>query len=163
MEIRRPGREAHNSPTEPRLGMSGAIARYHTPFLRGHGQPWLIFYFIIESYFNDDVSAAWYMKMAAGRAISPGLAQWLRCCVTNRKVAGSIPAGVSGFFIDIKSFRSQYGPRVDLASNRNESGVFPGRKSRRCARLTTLPPFCTVITKSGNLNFLRTLWACAVL
>ena len=23
------------------------------------------------------------------------------CCATNRKVAGSIPAGVSGFFIDI--------------------------------------------------------------
>jgi len=31
-------------------------------------------------------------------------AKWLRCCATNRKVAGSIPAGVSGFFIDIKSF-----------------------------------------------------------
>jgi len=29
---------------------------------------------------------------------------WLRCCATIRKVAGSIPAGVSGFFIDIKSF-----------------------------------------------------------
>ena len=28
------------------------------------------------------------------------VAQWLRCCATNRKVAGSIPAGVSGFFID---------------------------------------------------------------
>jgi len=26
------------------------------------------------------------------------VAQWLRCCVTNRKVAGSIPAGVSGCF-----------------------------------------------------------------
>ena len=26
------------------------------------------------------------------------------------KVAGSISAGVSGFFIDIKSFRSHYGP-----------------------------------------------------
>ena len=26
------------------------------------------------------------------------VAQWLRCCATNRKVAGSIPAGVSGFF-----------------------------------------------------------------
>ena len=26
--------------------------------------------------------------------------QWLRCCATNRKVAGSIPAGVSGYFID---------------------------------------------------------------
>jgi len=47
-------------------------------------------------------------------------AQWLRCCVTNRKIAGSIPPGVSGFSIDIKSFRSHYGPGVDSASNRNE-------------------------------------------
>ena len=36
------------------------------------------------------------------------------------KVAGSIPAGVSGFFVDIKSFRSHYVPGVDSASNRNE-------------------------------------------
>jgi len=28
------------------------------------------------------------------------VAQCLRCCATNRKFAGSIPAGVSGFFID---------------------------------------------------------------
>ena len=48
------------------------------------------------------------------------VAQWLRCCATIRKVVGSIPAGVSGFFIDIKSFRSHYGPGVDSASNRNE-------------------------------------------
>ena len=48
------------------------------------------------------------------------VAQWLRCCATNRKVAGSMPAGVSGFFIDIKSFRSHYGPGVNSASNRNE-------------------------------------------
>jgi len=40
------------------------------------------------------------------------VAQWLRYCATNRKVAG--------FFIDIKSFRSHYGPGVDSASNRNE-------------------------------------------
>ena len=46
--------------------------------------------------------------------------QWLRCCATNRKVAGSTPAGVSGFFIDIKSFRWYYGPGVDSASNRNK-------------------------------------------
>jgi len=39
---------------------------------------------------------------------------------TTRKIAGSIPAGVIGFFIDIKSFRSYYGPGVDSASNRNE-------------------------------------------
>ena len=48
------------------------------------------------------------------------IARWLRCCATNRNVAGSIPAGVSGLFIDIKSFRSHYGPGVDSASNRNE-------------------------------------------
>jgi len=44
------------------------------------------------------------------------VAQWLRCCATNRKLDGSIPAGV----IDIKSFRSHYGPGVDSTSNRNE-------------------------------------------
>ena len=26
------------------------------------------------------------------------VAQWLRCCATNRKVAGSIPDGVIGIF-----------------------------------------------------------------
>ena len=36
------------------------------------------------------------------------------------KVAGSIPGSVSGFFIDIKSFRSHYGPGIDSASDRNE-------------------------------------------
>ena len=48
------------------------------------------------------------------------MAQWLRCCATNRKVADSIPAGVSGYFIDIKSFRSHYGQGVDSVSSRNE-------------------------------------------
>jgi len=48
------------------------------------------------------------------------VAQWLRCCATNRKVAGSIPASVSGFFVDTKPFRSHYGPGVDSAPNRNE-------------------------------------------
>jgi len=48
------------------------------------------------------------------------VAQWLRCCATNRKVASSILASVSGFFIDIKSFRSHYGAMVDSSSNRNE-------------------------------------------
>ena len=51
---------------------------------------------------------------------SVDVAQWLRCCATDRKVDGSIPAGVSGFFIDIKSFRSHYGPGADSASKRNE-------------------------------------------
>ena len=47
------------------------------------------------------------------------MAQWLRYCATNRKVSGSIPVGVIGI-VDIKSFRSHYGPGVDSASNRSE-------------------------------------------
>jgi len=76
--------------------------------------------------------------------------QWLRCCATSRKVAGSIPDGVSGFFIDIKSFRSHYGALTEWVS-----GIFPGGKGGRCIRLTTLPPSCAVVTKSGNLKFLE--------
>jgi len=54
------------------------------------------------------------------------VAQWLRCCATNLKVAGSIPSGV----IYIKSLRSHYGPGVDSASNRNEyQGHFLGVKT----------------------------------
>ena len=34
--------------------------------------------------------------------------------------AGSNPASVSGFFIDINSFRSHYGPGVDSVSSRND-------------------------------------------
>ena len=52
--------------------------------------------------------------------VRTAVAQSLRCCATNQKVAGSIPASVSGHFIDMKSFRSHYGPGVDPASNRNE-------------------------------------------
>jgi hypothetical protein len=42
--------------------------------------------------------------------------QWLRHCTTNRKVAGSIPYGVTGIF----HFRPHYGPGVDSPSKRNE-------------------------------------------
>jgi hypothetical protein len=62
-------------------------------------------------------------------ALGTAVAQWLRCCATNRKVAGSIPTSVSGFFIDIKIYRSHYGPGIP--------GVFLGRKGGRCVRRTT--------------------------
>jgi len=92
------------------------------------------------------------LELVLGTAV----AQWLRYCATNRKVAGSNPAGVGGIFIDIKSFRSHCGPGFDSASNRNEyQEYFLRGKDGRCLRLTTLPPSCTVVTKSGNLNFLE--------
>jgi len=65
------------------------------------------------------------------------VAQWLRCWATNRTVASSIPVGVSGLFIDIKSFRSHYGPGIDSASNRNEYKEYFLGKGGRCVRLTT--------------------------
>jgi len=34
-------------------------------------------------------------------------------------------------------------------------GTFPRGKGGRCLRLTTLPPSCAVVMKSGNLNFLE--------
>ena len=81
------------------------------------------------------------------------MAQWLRCCATNRKVAGSIPADVSGFFIDVKSFRSHYGPGVDSVSYTNGyQEYFLGVKVRKA---DNLPPSCAVVTKSGNLNSLE--------
>ena len=121
------------------------------------------------------LSLSWakWSPSTLGRPVSPRsililsrkcLPRGLRCCATNRKVAGSIPGGVSGFFIDIKSFRSHYGPGVDSASNRNEyQEYFLGGKGGRCVILTTLPPSCAVVTKSGNLDFLEpsgTLQAC---
>ena len=54
------------------------------------------------------------------------------------------------FFIDIKSFRSHYDPGVDSASNGNEYQEYFLE-----VRLTTLPPSCAVVTKSGNFNFLE--------
>jgi len=80
--------------------------------------------------------------------LGTAVAQWLRCCATNRKVIG--------FFIDIKSFRSHYGPGVDSASDINEyQGHFLGDKGGRCVWPTTLPPSWAVVTKSGDLNFLE--------
>jgi len=49
------------------------------------------------------------------------------------------------FFIDIKSFRSHYGPGVDSASKRNEyQDHFLGGKGGRCAGLTSSPS-CAVV------------------
>ena len=73
------------------------------------------------------------------------VAQWLRCCATYQMVAGLIPAGVIGFFIDIKPFQSHYSPGVDSASNRNEyQEYFLGVKAAGAD-----------VTKSGSLNFLE--------
>ena len=38
------------------------------------------------------------LKRKYRNKLGTAVAQWLRCCATNRKVAGSIPPGVIGIF-----------------------------------------------------------------
>ena len=59
------------------------------------------------------------------------------------------------FFIDT-SFWLHYGPGIDTASNRNEyQEYFLGGKGSRCVGLTTLPPSCRNVLKSGSLKLLE--------
>ena len=85
---------------------------------------WLCFFGYRKGRFK--VHPCTSLRLCTGRTAhrgnrgSRGGPQWLRCCATNRKVAGSIPDDVIGIFLLTWSFRSHYGPGVDSASNRNE-------------------------------------------
>jgi len=47
---------------------------------------------------TDYINVTWRKGELEQLARGTALAQWLRCCATNRKVVGSIPAGVIGIF-----------------------------------------------------------------
>jgi hypothetical protein len=61
----------------------------------------------------------------------------------------------------LRSFRPQYGPEVDSASNRNEyQEYFLGCKGGWCVGLTTLPPSCTACHEIWESQPPGTLRAC---
>jgi len=77
-------------------------------------------------------------------------------CVTSRKVAGSIPGGVTEIF----HWHNPSGPGVISASNRNGyQGYFLGSKGGRCVGLT-LPPSCADCLEIWEPQPSGTLRAC---
>jgi hypothetical protein len=93
------------------------------------------------------------------------VAQWLRYCAINQKVAGSIADGVMEFFIDINPSDCTMALGSTKALTEMSTRSIYWGKCGRCVGLTTLPPSCAVVKKSGNLKFLETsgpLQACNV-
>ena len=83
------------------------------------------------------------------------VAQWLRCCATNRKVTGSIPAGVSGFFMTQNPSNCTMALGLtQLLTEMSTRSISWGLGQPVC-KVDNLPPSCAVITKSGKLNFLE--------
>ena len=99
----------------------------------------------------------WIVESNLGTTV----AQWLRCCATNPKVTGSIPAGVIGIFHWHNPSDRTMALGSDSASNRSEYQKHflweggRGGKGGLCVKLTTLRLSCTVVMKSGSLNFLE--------
>jgi len=83
------------------------------------------------------------------------VAQWLRCCATNRKVAGSIPAGVIEIchWHKILPIALWAWGRLSL-QHKWVPGVFPGGKGGRCVKLKT---YHHPVPLSRNLGIL-TSW-----
>jgi len=110
-------------------------------------------------------TASGIIKPIGGRLVHRLREDWLEC----------IPGGRGSTVVNVLCYKSEdcwfdpswchwnfsltltshYGPGVDSVSNRNEyQEHFLGGKGGRCVRLTTLPPSCAIVVKSGNLNFL---------
>jgi hypothetical protein len=75
-------------------------------------------------------------------------AQWLRHCITNRKIAGSIPDGVIGIFHWHISFGSTMA-LIEMSIRNTSLG-----EEGRCAVRTNLQPSCTDCLNSRSPKFL---------
>jgi hypothetical protein len=89
------------------------------------------------------------------------VAQCLRHCATNRKVAGSIPDCDNGFF----HWHNPSGSTMALGSTQTLTEnklpeIFPGGKDGRCVVLINLPTSCSNSLKIWESQTPATLRAC---
>jgi hypothetical protein len=85
------------------------------------------------------------------------VAQWLRHCATNRKVAGLIPDGFTEFFHWRNPTGRTMALGVDSASNRNENQeYFLGVKATGARGWQLCHLHVLIVLKSGILNLLET-------
>jgi len=91
-------------------------------------------------------SISWPLGVYVTSLISyTAVAQWLRCCAANRKVAGSVLAGAIGIFHWHKILPIALWPLGRLSLEQKwVPGLFPGVKA--------IPPSCAVVMKSWNLT-----------
>jgi len=98
----------------------------------------------------------WLDTFLISQRKSIAVAQWLRCCAINRKVAGSIRVGVIENFHWYKILPIVLWPcGWPSLQEKWIPGAIPGGKGSRCVRLTTLQPSCAVVAKSGNRHILE--------
>jgi hypothetical protein len=96
------------------LKLLSSVASYVLWLLRISVKNYVVYYLIKESRWEISSCSwhqSWYAKHGYKSKGDPesttvyfqgiAVAQWLRDCTTNQKVAGSIPDGVMEFFIDI--------------------------------------------------------------
>ena len=91
--------------------------------------------------------------------MGPGVAYWLRCCATSRKVPGSNSGDVTGFFSDIfPSDHTMHLGSTQLLVKMSTRNI-PGCKGVRCVRLTTSPPSRAECHEIWEPKPPGTLWA----
>ena len=83
--------------------------------------------------------------------LGTAVAQWLRCCATNRKFVVSIPDGVIGIFhwynpSERTTALGSTQPLKEISTRRISWG-----KGGRCS-LTNLPPLCAAVMNLGTLT-----------
>jgi len=83
---------------------------------------------------------------------------FLRRCATSRKVPGSIPGGVTGFFSEIPSDRTMVLGSTQPLVKMNTRNI-PGSKGGRCVRLTTSPHSSAECYEIWEPKPPTTLWA----